>query len=249
MKFLTFASIAVCAFSLQAVAAGTAVIDMEKTFTDYYETINAEKNLKRSVQVAKDQAREMETKFGKLNAEYAELKKDSAKDFLLDEAAISQKRNLRAMKEEELKRMQREYSEITQTVQRELGKKQEEVRQLLVKKIRDAVSKVAQERQFDLILDSTGITMNRIPTVVYNDPKLDITNDVLAILNRGHEAEVEAARKERAAADVVEAGSDGTVKAVEKKGEAKTTEKVEEKIEPKLDINDLLNDTARPKGK
>jgi Skp family chaperone for outer membrane proteins len=246
MKFLTFASIAACAFSLQAVAAGTAVVDMEKTFTDYYETINAEKNLKRSVQVAKDQAREMETKFRKVNEEYAALRKDSASNFLLDPAALEQKKKEASLKEEELKRMQRDYSETTQTVQRELGKKQEEVRQILVKKIRDAVSKVAQERQLDMVLDSTGVTMNRIPTVVYNDPKLDITNDVLAILNRGHEAEVEAARKERAAADVVEAGQDGTVKAVEKKAEAK---KVEEKVEAKPDINELLNDTARPKGK
>ena len=249
MKFLTFASIALCAFSLQAAAAGTAVVDMEKTFTDYYKTVNAEKNLKRSVQIAKDNAKEMETKFRKANEEYATLRKE-ANNFLNDPAVIERKKKEAAAIEDDLKRMQREYTETTQPVQRELGKKQEEVRQDLVKEIRATVSKVAQERQFEMVLDSTGVTMNRIPTVVYNDPKLDITNDVLAILNRGHEAEVEAARKERAAADVVEAGSDGTVKAVEKKADEKKGEKkADEKVEPKPDINDLLNDTARPKGK
>ncbi|MEN9362536.1 MAG: hypothetical protein RL095_4071 [Verrucomicrobiota bacterium] len=249
MKLLTFASAALCALSLQAAAAGTAVIDMEKTFRDYYKTINAEKNLKRSVQIAKDNAREMEVKFRQVNEEYAALRKD-ASNFLLDPAVIERKKKEASLKEEDLKRMQREYGETTQNVQRELGKKQEEVRQELVKEISAAVSKLAQERQFDLVLDSTGVTMNRIPTVVYNDPKLDITNDVLAVLNRGHEAEVAAALKERAAAEVVEAAKDGTVKAADKKDEKKDEgKKAEDKAEPRADINDLLNDTARPKGK
>ena len=51
----------------------------------------------------------------------------------------------------------------------------------------------------DMVLDTSGKTSNLIPTIIYSKGGNDLTDEVVAILNKGHEQEVADWEKEKAA--------------------------------------------------
>ena len=58
---------------------------------------------------------------------------------------------------------------------------------------------VAKNKDFDIVLDTSGKTSNLIPTIVYSKGGNDLTDEVVVILNKGHEKEVADWEKEKAA--------------------------------------------------
>ncbi|MCA1808389.1 MAG: OmpH family outer membrane protein [Lentisphaerae bacterium] len=52
-------------------------------------------------------------------------------------------------------------------------------------KIRAVIADYARRNGFTLVLDSSGKTLNGVEAVVYSDDALDLTETILAILNRG----------------------------------------------------------------
>ena len=88
-----------------------------------------------------------------------------------------------------------EIKDFVRNKDKELGKRYLDLRAELVKEISAFVKVYAKEKGFDLVLDTSGLTRNFIPVVVYFPEESDVTEDVLAELNRGHEEEVAKAKE------------------------------------------------------
>ncbi len=137
-------------------------VDLEKVFNDYYRTQEENAKLQDVQKAKKAEADRLVSEINKLKEE-AELLSDDAKKG--KEAVVNQK----------IKEL-RDYEK--DTVQ--------EIRDKLLalrKDILDTISKVVEEKG-----KKEGYTMVMVSDVlIYKDPTLDMTGDVLKVLNKGHE--------------------------------------------------------------
>lgn len=83
----------------------------------------------------------------------------------------------------------REHETRIQGFRERRGKQLEEqsrrMRRGLVGEIRDVVRGMARDRGLEAVIDSSGSSLNGVETVLYVDPRLEITDDVIALLNKG----------------------------------------------------------------
>jgi len=68
-----------------------------------------------------------------------------------------------------------------------------------VKEISAFIKTYGKENGYGMIMDSSGLTRNFIPVIVYYPEERDITDKVMAELNRGHEDDVPKPRDAAAA--------------------------------------------------
>lgn len=171
---------------------------MDKTFLDYYKTIAAEKKLKKQVRIMEDRAVEMEKRHKALIAEYQQLLKDSA-SVIIKESAREEKKAEAENKAAEIKRIEQTMRSFNKDARGMLAKQHNDSRADILDEIKKVVEMIAKNKSAELVLDTSGKTSNLISSVVYNKGSNDITEEVLSILNKGHEKEVEDYKKEKTA--------------------------------------------------
>ncbi len=181
--------------TLSAQKIGT--IDMDKTFLKYYKTIAAEKKLKSQVKNLEDRAAQMERKHKELISEYQQLLKDG-ESVLLSEEVRKKKREEAETKQAEIQSLERTMRNFNKDARGMLADQHNGSRGDILKEIQGVIDLIAKNKSLDLVLDTSGKTSNLISGVVYNKGTNDITNEVIAILNKGHEKEVEDHEKEKA---------------------------------------------------
>ncbi|MCM8542537.1 MAG: OmpH family outer membrane protein [Lentisphaeraceae bacterium] len=175
-----------------------ATINMDKTFLDYYKTIAAEKKLKKQVRIMEDRAGEMERRHKTIVAEYQKLLNESS-SVLLSEQARGQKKDEAENKAGEIKTIERTMRSFNKDARGMLAKQHNDSRTGILDEIKKVIEMIAKNKAVDLVMDTSGKTSNLISAVVYNKGNNDITEEVLTILNKGHEKEVEEYKKEKSA--------------------------------------------------
>ena len=58
--------------------------------------------------------------------------------------------------------------------------------------IRDTIQTYARNQMYSAVLDVSGQTLNGIETVLYTEPRMDITGEIIDVLNRGRPADLAA---------------------------------------------------------
>ena len=184
------------AMSSMVYAQKLATVDMDKTFLKYYKTINAEKKLKKQVRIMEDRAVEMERRHKSIISEYEKLMSESASIVLSDEAR-KKKKEMAEEKKIEIRRMEKSMRSFNKDARDMIAKQHNDSRKDILKEIQKVIEMISKNRAVDLVVDSSGKTSNLIPSVVYAKEELDITEEVLKLLNKGHEKEVAEWEKEK----------------------------------------------------
>lgn len=160
-----------------------AFINMEKVFDEYYKTKSAnvqfkargeEIDVKRKEIVSK--ARSIKVEFDKLNAEF--------KDKSLNESARDKKKEAAEEKLTELKETEEKLMEFDKTAKKEIADQMRQMQHQLVGEIRGVIQSYAIENKIDIVLDHSGKTLNNVECVMYFDRRTDITEPILAIMNK-----------------------------------------------------------------
>ncbi|MCM8534683.1 MAG: OmpH family outer membrane protein [Lentisphaeraceae bacterium] len=197
MKKLIFL-LTLTAFYSSAFAEKIGTIDMDKTFLKYYKTINAEKRLKKQVRIMEDRAVEMDKRHKKIIGEYEKLVAESA-SVLLSEDARKQKKEDAESKGAEIRMIEKTMRSFNKDARGLLSKQHNQSRADILEEIKKVISMVSKNKGYDLVLDSSGKTSNLIPVIIYNKGSFDVTDEVLKVLNKGHEQEIADWEKEKAA--------------------------------------------------
>ena len=66
------------------------------------------------------------------------------------------------------------------------------MRQGILKEVTDVVQKEAKDAGYLLVLDKSGNTLNGLPSLVFAQDNLDITADIIKILNKNAPTPAEA---------------------------------------------------------
>jgi Skp family chaperone for outer membrane proteins len=168
---------------LSAVPLKVAIIDMKKALTEYHETVAADAEEK--VERADIQEDNVE-RIGAIKALEEEMRKLRA-DF--QDATISpEKKKAIAQvfgeREQTLVALRREREEFIKRRSRALNQKMVTKLQSIRKTVGKQVKDHATGIDVDYVFDSSGLTTSQVPFILYVRNKVDITDDVLKLLNK-----------------------------------------------------------------
>lgn len=169
-------------------------IDSERIFRKYEAASEAKTAFNEEVEKYRAKADTMKRELQKAQEEY-----EAQKAMLSEEA--------RAAKEQEIAGLRQRFTDFTQSVWGEHGKlelKQQELLGPLVKKINEAVKKIAEKEGYTMILDIAE------RSIVYAEPNLDITDEVITELNKKYRPALALRKKKIAAFPLFEKNKEAT---------------------------------------
>ncbi len=190
----TIAALALVAAFICAAQDKVAYVNMEKAFTEYYRTVNAnvtfeqkkaDYEMKMSIL-----AKELESSKKELN----DLDREANNDLLAKEARDEAGRKFKIRKEvfdgklEEFDRARRAgVQDLTQT--------KAESEEGLVRELVAAIRQFAADKGYTHVYDVSGMSMNRMPVLLVYPEQQDVTAAFIAVINSGHEKEGSDARE------------------------------------------------------
>jgi Skp family chaperone for outer membrane proteins len=175
---------ALCSFASSSALAQmkVGIVDMNKVFTSYYKTKDAEARLNDARAQAKtDLDGRLETLKSNMEA-INKLEADAKKPELTpdkQQAAI----RTRDEKINEVRNLDREIGEFRQTRERQLQEQFMRMRGDIVQDIMKVVDTKVKADGFDLVLDSSGLGISQVKVVLYSAPSMDFSDSIISTLN------------------------------------------------------------------
>jgi Skp family chaperone for outer membrane proteins len=176
---------AFCAFSATPALAQmkVGVVDMNKVFTSYYKTKDAEARLNDARAQAKtDLDGRLET-LKKNMEEINKLEADAKKPELTPEkqqAAVK----ARDEKINEVRNLDREIGEFRQTRERQLQEQFMRMRGDIVQDIMKVVDSKVKADGYELVLDKSGLGISQVNVVLFSAPSMDFSDSIITELNK-----------------------------------------------------------------
>lgn len=170
-----------CGAFAQGMKVGT--IDMNRAFKEYNKTKDAEKKINDAKDAAKKEYDERADSYKKALDEINKLNQQLEAPALSAEAK-TQKAKERDEKIASIKNMEREINDFRQTREKQLQEQAVRMRDGIVKEITDVVVAKVKADSMDLVLDSSGVSLNGVPTVMFARSDWDFTDAVVAQLNK-----------------------------------------------------------------
>jgi outer membrane protein len=158
------------------------IVDMNKVFTSYYKTKEAETRLNDARAQAKT---DLDSRLETLKSNMEDINKleaDTKKPELAadkKDAAIKQ----RDEKINEVRNLDREIGEFRQTRERQLQEQFMRMRGDIVQDIMKVVDSKVKADGFDLVLDSSGLGISQVKVVLYSAPSMDFSDSIITQLN------------------------------------------------------------------
>ena len=188
MRAFTFLALGFCVTSLtlsaQAQVGGRIVtVDMQKIFDAYHKTPVARGKLEET----RDQfTKELQAKQEELKAQVDELNKLREEQDRPEYTAEVREQKRKALNDKlaEMQKFQRDVEEYRRSHQKILEEQSLRMRQGILKEITDVVQQEAKDAGYQLVLDKSGNTLNGMPALVFAQDSIDITADIIKILNK-----------------------------------------------------------------
>ena len=160
-----------------------ATVDLNKIFTDYYKTPIASAKLKETVESFNKEQEEMVGNYKKAIDELNKLRDEQDKPEYSAEIR-EQKHKAVADKLSDTQKLQRDIEEYRASHRKILDDQTQRMRQTILKEIQDVINKEARDAGYQLVFDKSGNTLNGVSIVVFSQDSLEITDDIIKILNK-----------------------------------------------------------------
>ena len=162
-------------------------VDIGKVFDGHYKSEENNIKFKDAEQKAREQAEELRKQGQTMVDEYKELA-EQAKNTLLNAEARTKAEQAALKKMEEIQRKQADLQSFLQNTQNSLRQRIDNFREILLEEITKTVNEIARRKGATLVVDKSGPSAFRIPVVLYADPAYDITEEVIAEVNKDRPA-------------------------------------------------------------
>jgi outer membrane protein len=158
-------------------------IDMNRAFKEYNKTKDAESKINDAKNSAKKEYDDRADAYKKALDEINKLNQQLEAPALSADAK-TQKAKERDEKINSIKNMEREINEFRQTREKQLQDQAVRMRDGIVKEITDVVMTKVKAGNMDLVFDTSGVSLNGVPIVMFARPDMDFTTDVVTQLNK-----------------------------------------------------------------
>lgn len=158
-------------------------VDMNKVFSSYYKTKDAETRINEARAAAKKELDDRMDTYKKnletINKLNAEIQKPE-----LSKSAKDEKTKSRDEKIEETKNLEREINEFRTTREKQLQEQAVRMRNGIVDEITKLVQEKVKAEAFDLVLDRSGSSLNGVPFLIFAKDSFDFSEDIITQLNK-----------------------------------------------------------------
>ncbi len=162
-------------------------VDMNKIFSGYYKTKDAEGKINEARTTAKNELDErMETYKKNLEAINKLNEEINKPEFSQD--MKEQKAKARDEKIAETKNLEREINEFRATREKQLQEQAVRMRNGIVEEITKIVQEQVKKDGYTMVFDTSGSSLNGVPFLVYADKDLDFSESIITALNKARPA-------------------------------------------------------------
>ena len=171
------------ATAAQAQALKVGVVDMNKVFSGYYKTKDAENKINTSRETSKKELDDRMESHKQLLDEINALNKD------MDSAALSssakaEKQKKREDKINQIRSLEQSINEFKGSREKQLQEQAVRMRNTIVEEIMVVVSSKVKSDNYDLVIDKSGQSLNGVQIVLSSAGKMEFTDDVISALNK-----------------------------------------------------------------
>jgi outer membrane protein len=182
-KILSLLVLATLVLNASAADYKIGVIDLAKSFSEYYKTKEAEALLKERMAGFQKEATDMRADYQKLVDEINKLK-DEAQDKTLNETARKEKGEALRIKVQDAGNMERKMQEFATTRQRQMEDQQGRMRKGIIDEITKVVNDMAAKEKYNFVFDKSGGSLNSgLPTLLFVNGVDDLTDKVISQIN------------------------------------------------------------------
>jgi outer membrane protein len=159
-------------------------IDLDRIFNEFYKTKLADTQLK-------EQADEFSEERGKLMTDYQKMQEDfkaakeATQNTALNEAALNKKRDEAEEKLVALQEHEAKVRRFDESRRKQLDDQSRRMRKRIVDEIRIVIQDFARTQGYVAVIDSSGQSLNGVESILYVDPRVDITDGIIGLLNKG----------------------------------------------------------------
>ncbi len=198
-SLLVLAAFGVSALLGQAQTTKILVVDMAKLLDGHYKTQEQNEKLRGDGTKAQEELDRLNKEGNALVEQYKELVDQSNNPASTAEAKAKVQADAQK-KMEEIQRKTNEVRSFEQNTQRSLQGRIRTFRDLMFEEIGKIATDLAKRKGASLLLDKSGPSLLGIPSVIFADSTLDITDEVLKEINKDRPATATAAPAAPAAA-------------------------------------------------
>jgi outer membrane protein len=158
-------------------------IDMGKLLDNHYKTEEQMSKLRDAEQKAQEQLEQMVKEGNQLVEQYKETVDQSKNTLLTADARTKAESDSQKMLDD-IQRRQADLQNFRSTSQRSLQQRLNNFRSLLLDEISKKVADIAKRKGATFVVDKSGPSLLGIPAVIYSDPAYEITDEVMAEINK-----------------------------------------------------------------
>jgi outer membrane protein len=159
-----------------------AVVNGSRVLKEYYKTEMADSHIQQQLDDFSAERDKLLQEHKKLKQDFEALRAEAQNKALTDEAR-DKKREQAEGKLAEVIEYENAIREKAATRKKQIEGEGRKIHAELAKAIKDAVKVCVDKNGYTLVLEGGGLLANGLEPVLYADPKLDITDDVLKLLN------------------------------------------------------------------
>jgi outer membrane protein len=175
-----------------------AVVDASRLLKEYHKTELAESHMQAQVENFSAERDKLLAEHKRLKGEFEALRAEGQNKALSDEARDKKKEQAEDKLSEVIK-YEDSIRDKALNRRKQLEGESRRMQVELVKAIRAAVRTCAEKDGYTLVLDTSGLLANGFESVLFSDGKLDITDEVLKVLNAEKPAKDESAKPAKGA--------------------------------------------------
>ena len=171
------------ATAAQAQSLKVGVVDMNRVFSGYYKTKDAENKINDARELAKKELDERMESHKQLLDEINQLNKDIDNNALSPQAKADRQKK-REDKIQQVRSLAQEINDFKNTREKQLQEQAVRMRNQIVEEIMTIINAKVKSDNYDLIFDKTGQSLSGVPVVLHTNDRMEFTDDVIAALNR-----------------------------------------------------------------
>jgi outer membrane protein len=184
-------AVAAIAFSAMTAHAQTGpkilVVDLAKLFDSHYKTQEQQAKLQADEAKAQDQYAQITKEGNALVEQFKELDEQSKNPTATAEAKAKAQGEAQK-KYEEIQQKRSEQQSFVQNTQKTIQQRFQTFKTLMVEEISKIAVEIAKKKGATFLLDKSGPTLVGVSNILYYDPTLDITEEVMAEINKDRPA-------------------------------------------------------------
>jgi outer membrane protein len=163
------------------------VVDLAKLFDNHWKTLEQTAKLQADGAKAQDQVAQLQKDGNALVEQFKELDEQSKNPTATAEAKAKAQADAQKLYDE-VQQKRSELSSFAQNTQNTLKQRFQTFKTLMIEEIEKVAVDIAKKKGATFLLDKSGPTLVGVSNILYFDPSLDITDEVMAELNKDRPA-------------------------------------------------------------